>query len=350
MHVEGDGDGVAGAHGEQLLSGHYGSGGDGVVWRGAVVGHKQSVVATNGASGPVVGAASVVQHPFVGGIGEVSRVRQAGGVHGRGTGRRVAPVADVVAAAERANVELVSGGGRQVLYRKRICGDGSVGGLRGVIGIESRITVGDLPAGGGTDFRPSQFETVDGSVHNVYVLWFRTSRDDTDFQIVDVGIGGSGSVLTFESDVLTRAGVLAEDDLFRYPSGSCTARSNRVNAHKGAGIARVSHHTHDQTVGGVGGSEHEVGLQGVDGNRRIKLRDDSNVVGAAGACIEVEGAHTFIVSGIHVRSVGGVGVDLAPAERICGFASAVSVEVFRVRQLRDGIALGGCGECRSVVA
>ena len=58
-------------------------------------------------------------------------------------------------------------------------------------------------------------------------------------------------------------------------------------------------------------------------------------VGAGSAGIEVEGTHTIIVCGVDVGSVGGVSVDLTPAERIGALSCAIGVEVFCVRKSSD---------------
>ena len=177
------------------------------------------------------------------------------------------------------------------------------------------------------------------------MLWLRTAWNQVDGQVVDIGVAVGGGVCVLESDVLTCTCILVEVNFSLFPSGDRGCRwIDGVHGYEGAGISRVGHHTYNQHVGRVSGSVHKGSLQGVDRNRGIKRRCDSNVVSAGRTCVEIEGSCTGIVGGVTVWSVGRVGVDLAPAERVCAFSSTVGVEVFRVWKLVNGIAFSCCGE------
>ena len=54
--------------------------------------------------------------------------------------------------------------------------------------------------------------------------------------------------------------------------------------------------------------------------------------------------------GTNVRSVGGVRVDLAPADRVSSLTRAVGIEILRVRQLVNSTARGGCGIDGAIIA
>ena len=262
----------------------------------------------------------------------------------------LAPVADIGTATAGADVEFVRGGAGQVTDSERIGVRRDRGG-RGAVRIKARCTVGNLPRSGGTDLRPTQLKAVDGGVRYMHVLRLRTSRDQIDGEFIDVTVAVRTGVGILKRNIVATARISAEDNFFFHPCGSRGGRRiNRVNRHEGAGIGGIGHHTHNHVVRRAGCSVHERGLQRVHRNGSIELRDNGDVVCTAGTRIEVERTHTGIVRGVDVRSVSRIGVDLTPAERISGITRTVGVEALRVGQLGDGVALGGSGKLRGVVA
>ena len=147
QHVVSDGDGVAGAHREQLLGGNHGGAASVVARCDAVSGHKQGTFTVNRAFHPIVGATVVVQQPGIVGIGEVGSVGQIHGFCNGGGLQIVAPNAGFGAAAAGADIEFVQGHIVQVLHHERMRVGRNDRSSRAVR-VKARHTVCNLPSSG----------------------------------------------------------------------------------------------------------------------------------------------------------------------------------------------------------
>ena len=127
------------------------------------------------------------------------------------------------------------------------------------------------------------------------------------------------------------------------PTGIRTGiRYDCVNRSEGRDVVRIGYHTHNKSVAGIISLVLEGNLQRVNVDGLVKFRGAGHVV-STGACEEIQETRSAETAGVDVRTRWGVGVDLAPAQRIGGFTSSVGVEVFLIRKRADRTAFRGEG-------
>ena len=262
------------------------------------------------------------------------------------------PNTGVGARADMANVGVVAG-------KRGKAGEGSHGvGYKqhGTIAVgEACGAVFNLPAEASGRIGPSNVDARCRSIGGVQCLYFGTSGDVVEGDVVDISIPARGGTVGLDGYVLASAGIGAQQYLILSKCG-VAIDVNGVNAYKGAGSVGIGHHTNLEygVVAARRSLSPEAELQCRSVGSRVEFGQNNNLVVAIGTGggsvvpVEALGAASGVVVGggrayIGIAAVGGTVVETGPAVNEgrtgSGAAGGFGLEVLGVGQC-DGAASG----------
>ena len=265
------------------------------------------------------------------------------------------PNTGVGARADMANVGVVAG-------KRGKAGEGSHGvGYKqhGTIAVgEACGAVFNLPAEASGRIGPSNVDARCRSIGGVQCLYFGTSGDVVEGDVVDISIPARGGTVGLDGYVLASAGIGVQQYLILSKCG-VAIDVNGINAYKGAGSVGIGHHTNLEygVVAARRSLSPEAELQCRSVGSRVDGRQNDNLVVAIGAGggsvvpVEALGAASGVVVGggrayIGIAAVGGTVVETGPAANEgrtgSGAAGGFGLEVLGVGQC-DGAAGGAEG-------